>query len=91
MIDLRSTVSTEVAYACVWIPLVPLMSASSLASTAQPQPVLQLGLDESLQADLVQEPVTRYRLGQVRNHGTGMFWLEVEEIAAHMSKPHETG
>jgi hypothetical protein len=36
--DLRNVAKTDVAYAWVWIPLEPLTSASTLASTASRSP-----------------------------------------------------
>ena len=45
----------------------PLTSASTLASTASLQAVLQLVVDERLQAGVVQQPVARDALGEVRD------------------------
>ena len=56
-----------VAYACVWIPLVALTSASTLASTASLQPVVQLVVDERLQGAVVEQPEARDPLGEVRD------------------------
>ena len=64
----RIVTSGEVAYACTWIPLVPLTSAMTLFSTARSNPKLSSPARNASSACVVDQPVPRDPLAQVRDH-----------------------